>query len=198
MAERDTGRTDGGATRSRAQRFLGHLDRISGGAEPEFLHTESTTPGLAGVTSIVYRHVPEAAMLTTITYGVSLGGHPAWRAGVPELCLAVRSTDDAWPIAVGSVAEQLRGRCPFGYGNTIDFGERIAAGSRMDAFGCFFPAVLSREDALDIDVGAALPVHLTGIYPLHGSEREYIQEHGLEAFWGLDWDPYDVTRRPAA
>jgi len=40
-------------------------------------------------------------------------------------------------------------------------------------------------------------IHITGIYPIHEAERQYITDHGLEAFWALDWDLYDTTRPPA-
>lgn len=43
-----------------------------------------------------------------------------------------------------------------------------------------------------------LPVNIAGCYPIHASEREFIQENGLEAFWrGVEWDPFEVTRPPA-
>lgn len=42
-----------------------------------------------------------------------------------------------------------------------------------------------------------LPVNIAGCYPIHASEREFIQENGLEAFWrGVEWDPFEVTRPP--
>lgn len=40
-------------------------------------------------------------------------------------------------------------------------------------------------------------IHLAGFYPIHEVARQYITDHGLKAFWDLDWDPYDVTRPPA-
>ena len=36
----------------------------------------------------------------------------------------------------------------------------------------------------------------TPVYPTHASERAFIAQYGLEAFWKLDWDPYDVARPP--
>jgi hypothetical protein len=39
---------------------------------------------------------------------------------------------------------------------------------------------------------------IVGCYPVHDSERRYVREHGLEAFWrGVEWDPFDVRRPPA-
>jgi hypothetical protein len=48
-----------------------------------------------------------------------------------------------------------------------------------------------------VDLGDAI-VHLTGCYPIHSSEMDFITEHGLEDFWKLDWEPYDVSRPPVA
>lgn len=182
---------------SRVERYLAHLDRVSGGLEPRFTPVASTRPGLRGVTVIAYEGVPEPGMLTAITYGVSLAEHPEWRLGKPELALSVRSPDPAWGYVLGHVAETLRGECPFAYGDTINFGEPVDPGSGLDAFVVFAPAVLARDDYVGIDVGDELPVSIQGVYPIHQSERSFIHEHGLEAFWSRDWDPYDVARRPA-
>jgi len=76
----------------------------------------------------------------------------------------------------------------------MGFGERISQESSMDAFLLFAPGLLDQEDFLDID----LPVNITGCYPIHSSERRFIQDHGIGPFWDLDWDPYDVTRAAVA
>ena len=185
---------------SRVEKYLRHLDRISGGVEPLFFPVASTKPGLRGVTEIVYRDLPEG-LLTTLTYGLSTAEHADWRHGTPELCMTVRSDDLIWAHALGHLAEGLRGDCPFSYGNAIDFGERIAPGSAMSGFTVFAPAALPREDALGIEVGPE-PVrdriNVQGVYPVHASELQFIAEAGFGAFWELDWDPYDVGRPPAA
>jgi hypothetical protein len=182
---------------SRAERYLAHLDRVSGRVEPRFTRVASTQPGLHGVTVMSYDGVPEPGMLTAITYGLSLAEHPEWRDGKAELAISVRSLDPAWGLVVGHLAETLRGECPFAYGDTINLGEPVEPGSALDAFVVFAPAVLGREDYLGIDVGDALPVNIQGVYPIHQSERAFIHDQGLEAFWTRDWDPYDVTRPPA-
>lgn len=46
--------------------------------------------------------------------------------------VSVNSTNVIWAHAVGFLAEQLRGTCPFSYGSTIDFGERIVPESDSD------------------------------------------------------------------
>jgi hypothetical protein len=56
---------------------------------------------------------------------------------------------------------------------------------------------LTATTSLDIDVGEALPINIQGLYPIHEEERQWIWANGLEAFWRLDWDPYDVARPSA-
>ena len=176
---------DGGGG-SRVERYLAHLDRLSGGIEPRFNPIDSTHDGLKAVVVISYDDVPEAGMLTAFTYGLSLAEHPLWRLGKPELAISVNSLDPDWGLAVGFMAERLRGDCPFSYGNTINFGERVVQESALDAFVVFAPAVLARQDFLGIDVGDALHVSIAGMYPVHQSERAFIERAGLEAFWKLD------------
>jgi hypothetical protein len=185
---------------SRAEKYLAHLDELSGGVEPRFFRVESTKAGLKSVTVITYANLPDD-LTTTLTYGVSLATHSEWKNGSPELCISVKSKDDRWAWAIGEVAQDLRGSCPFCYGDTINFGGAISPESDMTAFVIFAPAVLDRTDCR-IDVSPAGHeghdiIHLTGAYPIHEIERQYIREVGLEAFWKSGWDMYDVTRPPA-
>ncbi|MDT7800013.1 MAG: hypothetical protein QOI78_3446, partial [Actinomycetota bacterium] len=113
----------------------------------------------------------------------------------PELWISVRSDDPVWALAIGYLAEQLRGTCPFVYGDTIDFGEPIAPESDMTAFAVSAPAGLDAHQYTLIDCGGA-PVSIAGCFPVHDTERTYIREHGIDAFWQLDWDLYDVRRPP--
>jgi hypothetical protein len=180
---------------TRIERYLAHLDALTAGtAEPRFLQLDSSLPATKGVVALTYTDLPEVGFLTALTYGLSLVGHSEWRAGKPELCINVRSHDDRWAWAAASVADQLRGRSSFAYGETINLGEPVSPESRLSSFVLFAPAVLDREDYLGIDVGDQLPINITGLYPIHGSERLWIHEHGLEAFFKLSWDPFDVHR----
>ena len=181
---------------TRVEKYLAHLDALSGGVEPTFWPVESTAPGHHGLTAIGYHGLPEPGLLLGLTYGLSLTAQPEWTQGRPELSILVRSDDPAWVLSIAHLAEALRHECPFGYGDTINFGEPIAEGSGLDGFVVFAPLALDQDDAR-IDVGDDLPVVVVGMYPTHASERAFIQENGLEAFWGLEWDPYDVTRPPA-
>ncbi|MFI0968118.1 suppressor of fused domain protein [Streptomyces sp. NPDC021080] len=187
---------------SRIEKYLAHLDRLSGGTEPLFFPVQSTKPGLRGVTEIVYENLPDG-LLTALTYGLSLAEHPDWQHGrSPELCLSVNSANVIWAHAAGYVAEQLRGSFPFRHGTTINFNERVVPESEMTAFFVSAPLVLDRDDCQGIDVG--IPGHeghdvidIQGLYPIHEVERQFIDEQGLEAFRKSEWEPTDVLRRPA-
>jgi hypothetical protein len=176
------------------EQYLADLDRLAAGQEPRFLPIESSNPALKRVVAIVYEDLPEEEFLTAATYGLSLADHPEWRRGQPELCISVRSRDERWAWAAACVADRLRGLSSFAYGKTISFGEEISPESTMTAFAVFAPMVLDRADSLNIDVGDGLPINLQGLYPIHEADRQWIQVHGLEAFWRLDWDPYGVGR----
>lgn len=180
---------------TRIEKFLSHLDGLSGGVEPQFWPVEATSPGHHGVTAIGYHDLPDKGLLLGVTYGLSLARQEAWRLGRPELSISVRSDDPAWALAIAHLAEQLRHDCPFSYGNAINFGEPIAAGSSLDGFVVFAPLAFD-PGAARVDVGDDLPVTIVGMYPTYAAERQFIAEKGLEAFWALDWDPYDVMRPP--
>ena len=181
---------------TRVEKFLAHLDRMSGGVEPKFWPVESTSPGHEGVTAIGYTNMPEEGLLLGVTYGLSLARQEEWRLGRPELSVSVRSNDPAWVLAIAYLAEQLRHDCPFRYGDNINFGEPIAAGSGLDGFVVFAPVAFGPDDAR-VDVGDDVPIQIAGMYPTYAVEREFIAEKGLEVFWALEWDPYDVARPPA-
>ena len=185
------------ADRTRIERFLAHLDDITGGIEPRFFPVATTHEGLNGVTAVVYSEMPEPGYIMAVTYGLSLATHPQWTAGKPELCICVESTDANWALAVAFIAEHMRGDCPFSYGDTLDFGGPMSEASSMSSLVFFAPAVLEPADYLGIDVGDELPINIVGCYPIHDEERLHIGTHGLEAFWEHQWDPFDVLREPA-
>ena len=109
---------------SRAERYVAHLDTLTGTTEPRLQPIPSTHAGLDDVIAFVYADEPEPRYLTGATYGLSLADHPDWHGVKPELWISVRSDDPMWALAIGYLAEQLRGTCPFVYGDTIDFGSR--------------------------------------------------------------------------
>jgi Suppressor of fused protein (SUFU) len=184
--------------KSRAERFLDRIAELAGGREPHIHAVPDTRPEvhLPQVFAFAFQDTPEPGLITGFTFGLSQARHPDWRLGRPELAITVESNDVGWPIAIGLMAERLRGECPFSYGNTINIGEPITDETRMTAFVVFGPAFPVENDASRIDVGDDLPIFLTGCYPIHQSEMDFITRRGLEAFWNLEWDPMDVRRGP--
>jgi len=177
------------------EKFMAHLDRIFQ-TQPEYFKEESETDGIAGVTSIVYKDIPEKGMITGITYGLSLGNHPDWKFGRPELIITVDSKDASWAQVARYLANSLRGNCPFSYSNTINFKEKISDESEMDAFLVFAPSILDKKDFANIDIGLGYKINIAGLYPIYASEMEYIEKNGLEKFWKhTDFDMYNVNRK---
>lgn len=69
-------------------------------------------------------------MLTRADLRTVARGVPEWRLEKPELCISVRSQDPRWGYAVGHLAAQRSGECPFCYGDTLNFNERISEEAR--------------------------------------------------------------------
>ena len=116
------------------ERYLEHLDYIFR-QQPQFYKNDSLVDGIPGVTSIVYKDIPEKGYTTGLSYGLSLVKHPDWKKHArPELCISVESSNMDWGQVAGFIANKLRGDCPFSYGQTINFRERISEDSEMDAF----------------------------------------------------------------
>jgi hypothetical protein len=179
-----------------AERYLQHLDNIFQ-KEPKFHRTESMIDGIPGVTSIIYEDIPEKGFTTAFTYGLSLVNHPAWEFGRPELCISVESPNsNDWGQVVGYVANKLRGECPFGYGEIINFHERISDDSEMDAFFVFAPSTIGKEHYLSIDVGTEYKINIACLYPMYSSEVEVFHQIGIKSFWHHpDFDNYSIKRK---
>jgi hypothetical protein len=176
------------------ENYLNHLDNIFE-VEPLFFKNDSKQPGVAGVTSIVYKDLPEEGLITSFTYGLSLVKHEDWKLGRGELCLSVESKELAWGQVTGFLANSLRGKSPFSYGHTINFGEPIANDSEMSAFLIFAPAVIQKEHYLDINIGTDYKVNIAGLYPIYEEEIAVYNKIGLEKFWKHpDFDPFNVRR----
>ncbi|WP_298499563.1 suppressor of fused domain protein [uncultured Algibacter sp.] len=177
------------------EKYLAHLDRIFQ-TEPEYFIEKSEKDGIDGVTTMVYKDIPEKGMITGITYGLSLGNHPDWKFGRPELIITVDSKDISFAQVAGFLANKLRENCPFSYSNTINFREKISDESEMDAFLVFTPSILDKKDFSNVDIGLNYKINIAGLYPIYSSEMEFIENNGLEKFWKHpNFDMYDVNRK---
>lgn len=178
-----------------AQRYLEHLDRMTGRSESVIRRIESSASHLPPVWVFVYRDWPHQGFFSAFTLGLSSVNHADWKLGKPELMISVESSDEAWCFALGYMAERLRGQCPFFYGQTINFHAEISEESSMDAFLVFAPPFLKKAQS-SIDLGE-FTCNIAGMYPMYSSEFPIYEQLGLEKFWQHPkWDPFNVTREP--
>jgi hypothetical protein len=164
-----------------ADKLLDHFDHVAG-TEPRFAQVsdEGVRPAMHVA---IYRGFPGPGALTGFTVGLS-HFHPPGGAH-KELTLSMLDTDDAWALACGFVAFQLRERCPFVVGDTINFRAQIAASSPMSAFAIIPPLHLSSQDS-SVDLGVR-QIELVQLVPLHDQERAWLSAGGdlrgfLDAF----------------
>jgi hypothetical protein len=176
-----------------AELYLRHLQNITGRAEDAILMAPSADPSLPGVSAIVYENWPEPGFIAGFTFGLSLANHPAWRHGRPELMVAMESGDKSWAFAAAFTAARFRGDCPFSYGNTINFRDRMSEESELDAYLVFAPPYLNPEQRrLEL---TDYTCFIAGLYPMYSSEFELYQRIGLEQFWHHPaWDPMNPRR----
>jgi hypothetical protein len=164
-------------TMTPADKLLGQFDRIAG-SEPRLFRVsdEDVRPA---IDLAIYRGFPEPGGLTGFTLGLS-HFHPPGGAH-KELTISMRDIDDAWAFASGFLAFQLRERCPFVCGDTINYREQIAKSSSMSAFVIIPPRHLSSSHTV-IDLGIR-QVELVELVPLYQEEREWLIAGGeLEMF----------------
>ncbi len=177
------------------EKYLNHLDDIFI-VEPKFQMFDSKNPKLNGVTSIIYENIPEKGMTTGVTYGLSLYKHPEWLDNIRgEIMITVNSPSIDWGLVVGFLANKFREKCPFCYGDTLSFGERISEDSEMDAFFVFSPSILDEDYYLNIDVGLEYKIHIAGVYPMYSSEIDTFHDIGIKEFLeNKNFDLYSVNR----
>jgi len=135
----------------------------------------------------IYRGFPHAGATTGFTVGLS-HFHPP-EGGHKELTISMSDDSEAWALACGFLAFQLRNMCPFIAGDTINFRAGIAPSSAMSAFLISEPLHIVASDAL-LSVGDRR-VEITGLVPLYEQERAWLMRGGdLDAFLGQ----YDVSQ----
>ena len=152
--------------------LLDHFDRLAG-SEPRFVPVsdEGTQPAMYAA---IYRDFPERGALAGFTVGLSHFHPPG--GGHKELFICMRDTDDRWALACAYLAFQLRERCPFVCGDTINFRAQIAESSTMSAFLIVHPRHLSPPDTV-VDLGIR-KVELAELVPLYEEERAWLSAGG--------------------
>ena len=152
--------------------LLNHLDRLAG-AEPRFVPV-SDRGSQPALYAAIYRDFPEVGALTGFTIGLSHFHPPGGNA--KELMICMRGSEDRWALAVAYLALQLRDRCSFECGETIDFRAPIAASSAMSAFLVVHPRHLLPVDTV-VDLGIR-KVELVELIPLYEEERVWLNAGG--------------------
>src|SRR5262249_35637865 len=104
-----------------------------------------------------------------------------------ELTISMCDSDPAWAFACGYLAFQLRERCLFVCGDTINFRERISSSSPMSASVVVHPLHIASPDC-SVDLGTRQG-ELAQLVPLHEQERVWLGGGGdlqvfLKAFPG--------------
>lgn len=167
--------SDSGNNPNAGDILLAHYERVTG-SQAEFTRVSpvGSNPGLFAA---VHRGFPRANAITGFTVGLSHMHSPATE-GYPhrELVVSMTDNDSAWVLAAAFVAFQLRGRCGFDTGETIDFREEIAPVSRMSAFVVVRPTVLQASEAA-VDLGVRT-VALRQLVPLYEEERAWLMDGG--------------------
>jgi hypothetical protein len=155
-----------------ADKLLNHFDRLAG-SEPRFVPVsdESARPAMHVA---IYRDFPERGALTGFTIGLSHFHPPG--GGHKELFICMRDTDDRWALACGFLAFQLRERCPFVCGDTINFRAQIAESSTMSAFLIIHPRHVSSPET--VVVLGIRQVELVELVPLYEEERAWLSAGG--------------------
>lgn len=160
-----------------ADALLNHFDRLAG-SEPRFV-TVSDEGVKPAMHVAIYPDFPERGALAGFTFGLS-HFHPP-DGGHKELFICMRDDDDRWVLACGFLAYQLRERCPFACGDTINFREQIAESSSMSAFLISHPRNISPAESV-IDLGIR-QVELVELIPLYEEERKWLSAGGtVETF----------------
>jgi hypothetical protein len=169
-----------------ADALLSHFDKIAGRSGASFftMSPEGERPVLHVA---AYRDAPENGVLTAFTAGLSHFHPPG--GGHKELMIRMRDDDFSWALAVGFLAYQLRERCPFVCGNTLNFREQIAPSSSMNGFVVTHPVVPQPSDAV-VNVGDRR-VELARLVPVFEQERIWLLGGGnlkafLESFSGSE------------
>ena len=160
-----------------ADKLLNHFDRLAR-TEPKFtcVSDEGVQPRVHVAT---YFKFPVDAALTGFTMGLSHSNPPG--GSHKELMISMLDTDDSWALACGFLAFQLRERCPFLCGETINFKDQISPSSRMSAFVVVHPLHISAGDCI-VDIGIC-NVELMQLIPLYEQERSWLRAGGdLELF----------------
>lgn len=172
-----------------AETLLNHFDQLAG-REPKFVKVsdEGFQPAIFVA---IYRGYPTANAITGFTVGLS--HFQSTGGGYKELVISMSDSDDSWALACGYLAYQLRDRCQFVCGDTINFGEQVNNSTGMSAFLVIHPRLITPSNTMiHLDVRR---VELVELIPLYQAEYDWINSGGnIESF--LQNCPTSVSMNP--
>jgi hypothetical protein len=173
--------------------FLRHIEEIFGTAESIKKH--DSPRGGAPVSVFIYRNIPEAGMVTGVTYGLSGYPHPDWKLSRPEMIISVESEDDMWAWTAAYFCAEFRGEKRFCYGDVFTTEGPLASDTKMDGVLVFAQSILDpKVQALQVN---DYKIHFSQFYPIYRSELEVYRKIGLERFWKHEgFAMYDPKRPP--
>lgn len=133
-------------------------------------------------------------MITGVTYGLSLAGHPEQEPGVrPELMISLESSDSLWAWNVAYFAAEYRGLRAFQHGEVFFVEEPLAGDTKMEGMLVYKTTVIPPESAV-----VKLPQYqicFSQLYPMHRSELLVYERYGLPALWNDEgFEIYDPSR----
>lgn len=146
--------------------------------------------------SLVFKDVPDAGYITGLSSGLSnYDNIKHTRGSRVELCISVKTNNPEWGLVAGHIANRLKGKCPFNYGEIINFGDNIGSESKMTSFFTYAPTILEKEQFMDVNITSNHIIQIVGLYPIYKEEIFTFQTIGIKEFWNNEnYDPFDISR----
>lgn len=183
------------SSKTDSELFLDYLTQTFG--KEDGIYPAKADDGGKDITVFVYKDCPERGMVTGVTYGLSCRAHPEWKAGRPEMVIAMESEGLDWPTAALELTAYFASRKRFRYGDVFTIDHPLAGDTTMDAVFIFAQSVLEPEQA-SVQL-RDYRVNLIQFYPFYRSELPLYEELGLEQFWKHpQFGVYDPKRPPIA
>ena len=175
------------------EQYLDALDRLTGDPNPKFIQSPFWEGANPPVFAATYKNLPAPGLMTCITSGLSFAEHEEWVSYKPELVLTVRSSDEAWPLALAFIAHQGRGKYAFPLEETIDFRAQISAESQMSGF-LICEQMLFEKNRHVIHMPSGHIV-LHQLIPIYAGELGKLRAVDRNWLYAKKFDPDDVTRK---
>jgi len=173
--------------------FLAHTEKVFGRAELIKMH--DCPRGGIPVSVFIYRNIPEAGMITGVTFGLSCYPHPDWKLSRPEMIISIKTEDIMWAWTAAYFSAEFRGEKRFLFGDVFTTEGPLASDTEMDGVLVFAQSIL--DPAVQAVQLNDYKIHFKQFYPIYRSELEVYRNLGLERFWKHEgFGMYDPKRPP--